>query len=482
MYDKLQWLIPTMKPYSVQTAFMEACSHEIFVKKAKGYGNFKEPGLGKTADAYNVFLNLLALPSWHPSHVDKLVVFMPNFGKGNWGYLLSKDMNIFEPTCLSPEVPLSSHRVWEINYDISRFSLFDDIQNYMIRHKCMFVADESHNIKDWKGKTSTAIVKLAKNAVFSMPMTGTPYGENPLELWTQLRAARRISGINPITFRNTWAIMGGFRGKKIVGIKDPPAFTKFLNENAFIASADDWLDLPERVYNIARGTMTPKQQEMYNTMYKDRFLPAVEGAVRGDVSAQMVITMMIKLQQITSGYIIDDERLVTEIMPKDQNPRIKVVKEICQNRGGKKIIFTTSKYSALALAEMLPNSIVLKAGMKPHETAEVKDRFNSNGGPVHFIAPEQLAKEQITLLGGTDKRWACFTTIYFENLYSLIARRQSEDRNRRIGQHFPVGYFDISMSPNDDTQLESLQAKKAVVKSVIRRITGQDVAIADPID
>ena len=471
---KLKWMIPTIKPYSVQTAFMDRCSDEIFVQKKRGFGNFKEPGLGKTADAYNVFLNLNALPATHLWHVDKLIVVMPNFGKGNWGSEINDEdkMNMHDPSVLSPFEPLDTDRIWEVNYEYARAGGFEKISNYMLKNKCMFVVDESHNAKNYKGLQSTKLVQLAKLAVWSMPMTGTPYGESALELWPQVRIARQINGVNPITFRNTHCVMGGFRGKQITGLKNPEEFTRLLNTWGFVASADDWLDLPERVYQIANSMMLPKQQKLYDEMFRDRFLPMTEE--RNIVTAEMIITMLIKLQQITSGFIIDNDRLTSMLMPVDQNPRILTVKEICANRPGKKIIFTASKFATAAIAEYLPNSIFVKGGMKPDEIKDAKDRFNSNGGPVHFVAPEQMAKEQITLLGGKDERWACSTTIYFENLYSLIARRQSEDRNRRIGQRFRVHYYDIAMSRFDRDQYKAIQGKKDVVRAVVK--TDRDYA------
>lgn len=470
----LTWMVPTMKPYDVQVAFMKAMSDKIFVEGKKGWGNWKEPGLGKTLDAYNLFLNLNALPKTHPMWVEKMVVFMPNFGKGNWGSEINDEdkMNMHDPTVLSPNVAMpTGPRIWEINYDIARYALFDQIEKFMLQYRTMFVADEAHNIKKYNGKTSKKIVALSKHAVFSMPMTGTPYGEDPLELWAQIRVARQINGVNPITFRNTHCLMGGFRGKQITGPKDPEGFSRLLNEWGFVGRADDWLDLPERIYRTANSVMLPAQQKLYDEMYHDRFLPMVEG--RGEVTAEMIITMMIKLQQITSGFIIDNDRLTSMLMPIDQNPRIKTVAEICANSSGKKIIFTTSRFSTQALVEYLPNSISIQGGMKPDEIKEARNRFNSNGGPVHFIAPEQMAKEQITLLGSkTDKRWACHTTIYFENLYGINPRKQSEDRNRRIGQRWPVTYWDIAMSPFDRRQYADIQAKRSVVASVYRPLSG----------
>lgn len=454
-----------MAPYAVQTAFMQAVEKEINAGE-KGYCNFKEPGLGKTADAYNLFLNLNSLSFDHPYHVNRLIWLMPNFAKGTIGAMIDRDMGMFEPTCLSPNIP-TDERIWEINYDITRFKLAEDISAFMKKYKCMFVADESHNCKNFKGKSSRAVQLLAKHAVFSMCSTGTPMGENVQDVWAQLRIAKRISGTNPIVFRNEHAIMGGYMGKQIVGIKDEDKFRTLMNKCAFIASADDWLDLPDRVYNIAKSEMLPAQTKLYTEMYRDRFLPLIDG--RGDVSADMVITMLIKLQQIASGFIIDDDKLTSMLMPVDQNPRIQTVKEICANRPGKKIIFTTSRYSTQALADYLPNSIMVKGGMEPHEIQDAKDRFNANGGPDTFVAPEQLASEAITLLGGRDKRWNCSTTIYYENLYSLIKRKQSEDRNRRIGQRERVFYYDISMSRSDERILKALQTKNDVVKSVILR-------------
>jgi hypothetical protein len=111
----------------------------------------------------------------------------------------------------------------------------------------------------------------------------------------------------------------------------------------------------------------------------------------------------------------------------------------------------------------------LIGGMTPDETAAQKDAFNSDAGPPYMVAQLSVGNASHTLLGGPTR--PCHSMLYFENWFSLLKRKQSEDRIHRIGQRFPCTYYDIASSPVEKAVIKSLQDKNELVRSVIDRAT-----------
>ena len=105
------------------------------------------------------------------------------------------------------------------------------------------------------------------------------------------------------------------------------------------------------------------------------------------------------------------------------------------------------------------------SGMTPEEIKRNKDEFN-NSNVQTIISQVDSGKYGHTLLGNEQMR--CFTTIYFENNYSLDARIQSEDRNHRKGQHSDhVLYIDMFGSPVEKHVCDILQKKNDLSKYIM---------------
>ncbi len=88
-----------------------------------------------------------------------------------------------------------------------------------------------------------------------------------------------------------------------------------------------------------------------------------------------------------------------------------------------------------------------------------KHKFNTDDDTQVAMCQSSSTKYGLTLLG-TEAR-PCYNTLYYENIYDLNVRIQTEDRNHRHGQKYPVGYMDLISSPVEKKIVDTLTANRA---------------------
>lgn len=451
MTDK--WVFE-MPPLAVQAAALAASG------RTRQYAYFMDPGTGKTGTILSEFTY-----AERAGAVDLLLVICPNNLRANWKSEAEK-MGFQYEVAIYPE-PAPARGVWVVNYEKIIGKPFDDLVKVVQTRNVFVVCDESHRIKNFKAKVSKAAIFLFDLAKIKRVMTGTPIANNVVDLWSQLRAiGAHGQHRSPYTFRNRYGIMGGFMGKQIVGTQREDELQDMLKACSFMARKKEWMaSLPPKSYSVLGYEMTDRQRGPYDVIKNDKLIQFENGQ---EVSAQMVITALMKMQQITSGFTIDDAGEVVKLVPDDKNPKMLAVRDLMEDIEDKVIVFAHYRHTVDLLEKSLKeyHPLVIRGGMKKEDVSEVVRAFNNDDDRRVIIAQTATAKEGLTLLG--TKNRPCYTTVYVENSYSLIDRTQSEDRNHRHGQVAEqVSYYDLVGSPIEAKIIRALQDKKDLVKTIM---------------
>jgi hypothetical protein len=441
-----------LPPYAVQSAALRAG------RGRKHFAYFLEMGLGKTAIILAEFVELL-----QEGCVTRLLVVCPNSLKGVW---LDEMDKVGMPPGITrgawPDVDRALTVVM-MNYEACITKAGQEfIVNYLGGHGTMLVIDESTQIKNPKAKRTKLLMVVARSAAYVRLLSGQPIVQGPHDLWSQLRCLGALSGMNYYVFRNTFCLMGGFMGKQVLGAKDPAALNTLLSKVSFRAKREEWLDLPGQIYTSRNIVMTPTQQKHYNDMRK--FL--VTMIAEREIDVQLVLTQMLKLQQISSGFLIDADHKVHEIP--GGNPKINEVETILEETTGKVLIATYFRASTFALRTRLApyNPAVIEGGMDPIDMKGQRNKFERDPTCRVNICQVQSSKYGFTFLGQPGEE-RCATTIFYENSFSLDARIQFEARNYRIGQDKPVLYIDLPASPIEKVVVHALRKKQDVATAII---------------
>lgn len=260
-------------------------------------------------------------------------------------------------------------------------------------------------------------------------------------------------------------------GKQIIGAKNIKRLNSIINDHGMQARKEDWTDLPEKIYSQPLDYKMTKIQKGHYDLMEEEFYTVIEDE---EVAVTIVMNQMNKLQQITSGFIINEDRKPVNITDPLKNPKIQLIEQILEEINGKLLIFFSFKQSFENLKHYLTEKGIVYsalAGGFDQEFIEYnKKMFNEHEEPRVMLAQVSAAKYGHTLLG-TEKQ-PCHTTFFFENSYSLDARIQAEDRNHRHGQRYPVTYLDCVGSDIDRHAVNALQRKLNLSEAILRLKTG----------
>ena len=445
------------EPYEVQTVAQR------FAAGRRGYGYFLEQGLGKTALALNEYIELRRSMS---QPCNKLVVISLYTMMEEWQGA-AKDWTK-DAVALSVWPKTDGRDGVVINYEALLYSGGEFLAEYLKGHRVMLILDDSSRIKNPSSWTARWVLAHAPRAAYVRLLVGTPMTQSVMDLYPQLRAMGALEGVNRYAFRNKYAIMGGYRGKQILGVKNEESLTKLLALWAFTAKKKDWSDIPDKVYGTRKVKMEKKQQAAYDQMLHDFYIELQDGA---EVSAHYAITQGEKLQQISSGFVIDEDRNVHSLVSPAKNPKLRAVKEHLEVTEGKVIIAALHTHVIdLLLANLAGYVAVIrgKACMKElGRTVQQEKEYFNNEPSCRVIAVQiQSGAFGHTLLGKTGED-RCATTIHFENSYSLLLRSQLEDRNHRFGQDTSPYHLDILASPVEAKVVAALQRKTSIASAIM---------------
>ena len=171
----------------------------------------------------------------------------------------------------------------------------------MEREWDLIIADESHRIKAADGKRSRAMFRLAQQARYRLALTGTPLHHRPVDIWAQYRF------LDPGCFFESYPEFeqryGAFRVQdgEIRPAHAAQEFTRRMRLIGFTARTVD-LQVPPVQFLRRYTALGAEARRIYEEL--EHQLVADIGA--GTVTANNLLTRLIKLQEVTSGFVVDD--------------------------------------------------------------------------------------------------------------------------------------------------------------------------------
>ena len=463
------------------------------------YGIFWEMGLGKTKMALDTTAWL-----WHEGKIDALLVLTYNGVHLNW---VSKEVPEHLPdNCNAKAIAWDSTRyssgnkayakaleevvshdglqVLAINFEAFAYDkAFNYAMSFLKGRKVLVIIDESHGIKDPKAKRTKKILKLRQHSQFRRVMTGTPIGNSPLDLYTQMAFLDpEILGFKSYyAFQARFAVMQPLRGvtsragrqvEIVVGYRDIDKLKGMIEPVSDRKTKAECLDLPPKIPLRHPFVITDEQRRLYTELVEET-VTEFEG---GRISTQMALTRMLRLHQITCGFIVHDDadaasagsEIVGVPICKTQHPRMVALMDVLDQVQGKAIIWSTYRYSLHEIYNAITKkygegSAVGYSGVTPQQDRPgIVKRFQEDLKCRFFIGQPKAGGTGITLTAAND-------VIYYSNDYSLITRLQSEDRAHRIGQEHAVTYTDLeAVNTIDSAIIDALKEKV----SISAQITG----------
>lgn len=439
---------------------------------------FHGMGLGKTRTALEIFARL---KEKDPGL--KLFVICPlSLIEAAWGEDIQKftmfkywNCNKQIPTCSNTQPhwlsvdKLNQYDIFIINYEGFISRKFDDRFLSLLRHfTFMAVVDESSRIKNHSSITSKKLLQFRNFFKYRVIMSGTPAPNTELEYWPQITFLR--DGILPAkfsNFRNTYFHLE--RGNQIIinrgQIVTRCQWRETLSQGWKVAITDknrvrlmdtlrpachyvdrnEALDLPPMIDEKRVVNMKPKQATLYRQM-RDEYIIEIRSEL---VAAEAALKKMMKLRQITSGFIINDAEENLEI---GENPKFDELMDVLEEAGNQQvIIWCQFKHEIRKIfAALGENAVALYS--------ETKDRDQTiqsfkDGKVQYLIAHPRSAAHGLTFTN-------CHLMIYYSLDYSSEAYEQAKCRTNRPGQIYTCTNIHLLCKDSVDEEiLAVLQGK-----------------------
>ena len=335
----------------------------------------------------------------------------------------------------------------------------------------MIIADESQKIKNGRAKQSKGLHKLGDQVKYKLILSGTPVTQGPMDVWSQYRFLNpTIFGRKFLSFREKYAVMGGYGGYQIVAYKNLPELADKAHSIAYRVTKAEALDLPAQVDQVVTVPLEPEAKEQYKQLEKDFILEFGNGK---EVKAPIVLTQLLRLQQITGGFVpvessdvkLDGEpNEITEVM-EISKAKLDMVKELLEDfpHNKKVVIFARfiPEIEALnEIADQLKRKTVIISGTHKNR-AESIEKFQNDPEVTILIAQIQTGGLGITLT-------ASDTVIFYSTTFSFADYEQAKARVHRIGQAHSVTYIHILAEDTvDEDILKILQSKGNMAKLIV---------------
>lgn len=425
---------------------------------------FLDMGLGKTVVSLTVAKELL-----DDFKIEKILVIAPKRvaedtwtrEKDKWDHLKELRVTKVLGSC--------EHRVKALAEDADVYVINRENVQWLVEY-CngvwpfdLVIIDELSSFKNPQAKRFKMLRRVIKQSSYVWGLTGTPASNGYMDLWAEIflidggdRLGKFIG-----SYRQQFFCAGAHRGYVVFEYKlrsgAKERIDQRLSDICLSMSKEDWLQLPDIIYNDVRVKMTSSERKIYDKFQRDRVLPLLENrlssiddmssAVLGETAA----VLSGKLLQMANGAVYDDDGNVFHV----HDEKLDALNEIVESaQGTPLLVFYSYKHDVDRIKARFPEAVVLN-GSKDIE------RWNNGEIPMLLCHPASAGY-------GLNLQEGSHIMVWFGLPWSLENYQQSIARLHRQGQEHPViCHHIICDNTIDDKVLRALQSKNATQKSLL---------------
>jgi len=433
------------KPYAHQRAGLE------FLVHLGGGALLWEMGTGKTKTAidYCEWLGLTDTPL-------RVLVICPNTVKRSWASEIEKHAGHAGYTV---DRPVATERYTITNCE--KLSIATTLKPLMAVPWDVVIVDESTRFKNPKASRTKALHKLP--AKTRLILTGTPITGKPEDAWAQFHfIAPGLFG-SWWSFRDRYIALDYFRRPAGIRPGMEGELKALIASRSYRVLKQDVLDLPPKVYGDRIVEMTGIQKLAYTQMKNDL---RVQIEKMPDVSAMNILTVLLRLTQITAGMIGEGDRYT---WLDKENAKLSELDDLLLDElaGEQVVIFGQYQRELEELAKRYaPGAIIppILYGPTPERVRHTIIEDFQAGRRRLLFAQQRTGGIGITLT-------AAKTCLYYTRSWSLEEYLQSQDRLHRIGQTGTVSVLHlIAKGTIDEDIAKALRGKQRLADA----LTGDD--------
>lgn len=371
-------------------------------------------------------------------------------------------VNFMENIVFKPNFGNGKQIIFIVNYD----SIWrEPFSKKLLYKKCKIdclICDESHRIKSPSSRVSRYLFKLSKVVKNKYLVTGTPLAENPSDVYAQYRVLDpEIFGLNYGNFKEEYEVVDialstrlGFRMlDKHTPYKNLDVLKEKMFSCAFYAKSS--VKLPKQLDITVPITLSKSGMKVYNQIKSEGAYICDEGFME----VANALSLVTKLQQITSGYLkLEDDDKNFVLKPVD-NSKTEALKEILESVDEPVVVFALYRSDLNDIREcckLLGTKYFEVSGSE--DTLALWKKYPKGVLGVQYSS----GSESIDL---TLSRYC----IYYSHPLSLGLYKQSRKRIHRPGQTRNTTYYHlVAKGTIDEKLIKALKTKQDIIDIVMK--------------
>lgn len=328
-------------------------------------------------------------------------------------------------------------------------------------HPDLIIADEGHKIKTHNIAASKAMHRMGAKASYRLLLTGTVITNKAIDVFSQYKFLNpAIYGNSFYAFRNRYFDMVGYGNHTPVLKKSMESeLTEKLHSISYRATKAECLDLPETIDMIRQIELEPAALRIYRGLVKESYAELAGG----EVTATNILTRLLRLSQLTGGFLGNDETAAVEQVSAAKLSALEDILDGAVAEGKKLVIIARFIPEIKAICKLLE-----KRGLGYFcITGEVKNRdeqvarFQNEPEVMAFVGQIATAGLGITLT-------AASTMVFYSLDYSMSNFEQTKARIHRMGQRMPCTYlYLVARGTVDEKVLAALESKADLARTLV---------------
>lgn len=317
----------------------------------------------------------------------------------------------------------------------------------------MVICDESQRIKNIDSNRSKFLHELGTRVKYKLILSGTPITQGSMDIFSQYKFLNSsIFGDSYSKFKDKYCVLGKFN--EIIGYKNIDDISKKVHSIAYRVRKQDVLNLPEISDQTLYCSLSETPQEIYNTT----LLELKSYFINNTVDICNVLPKLIKLAEITGGFIKVSENDIDKIVPIGTE-KLTLLKDFVTDLPSdtKFIIIARFLHEIRYISEILDSmnisNHIINGSVSSDIRKDLEYKFQNNTDPRCLILQSTIG------IGMTLT--AANVMIFYSNDYSYDSYVQSRGRIHRPGQKNNCLYINlVCKNTIDEKILESLERKK----------------------
>ena len=406
---------------------------------------------------------------YQTKRVKKLLIVAPLSILGVWQEEFEKfaafpyTLTVLEGSCKKKSETLKQFHGEGLNVAVVNYESTWRLEKELMRWKPdIIICDEGHKIKSHNTSVSKTMHKLGAMAKYKMLLTGTPLTNKAIDIFSQYKFLNpNIYGQSFYSFRSKYFFMTGY-GQHTPVMKESmeEEFTRRMHSIAFRATKAECLDLPETTDIIRNVALEPPAMKIYKNLVEQSYAELKSGE---EVTAPNVLTRLLRLSQLTGGFLGNDETSATVEVSKAKLTALEDIIDTSIEENQKLVIIARFVPEIQAIQKTLEKkgiSYSLIMGGVNDRDEQVRKFQNDPNIPI-FIGQIATAGMGLTLT-------AASTMVFYSLDYSMSNYEQCRARIHRAGQKYPCAYIHLLARNTVDLKvMQALKNKANLAKTLI---------------